>query len=284
MWGWCCRGFGGKHRERTMNSREVLEAKTVKVLCGCLDEGGTWTQVTTLLGVTECWLWLINCYNAIQMWEASNEISWSSSFILEIRVILCLCVYVVMDLEKLFRRFLWNAGDSAKGKAKVTWSSVCKPKDQGGLGIKPLHKWNEIPNHVIDNEAKDKACWVNSDNKELSFSTKVAWTSLRGNGPQVYWTHYSIWCVVHKIAEKPSNNNVWRILLRLIVSATVYFIWHERNKRNFQDDKRSANVLCKCIEDNIENMLRAMNVKKSNAVLAVAKAWGLQWSQNRLVK
>nr|GFB15503.1 retrovirus-related Pol polyprotein from transposon TNT 1-94 [Tanacetum cinerariifolium] len=30
--------------------REVLEAKT----CGCLDEGGTWTQVTTLLGVAEC--------------------------------------------------------------------------------------------------------------------------------------------------------------------------------------------------------------------------------------
>ncbi|GKA40599.1 RNA-directed DNA polymerase, eukaryota, reverse transcriptase zinc-binding domain protein [Tanacetum coccineum] len=45
---------------------------------------------------------------------------------------------VIHDLEKLFKRFLWNAGDSAKGKARVSWKVVCKPKEQGGLGIKSL--------------------------------------------------------------------------------------------------------------------------------------------------
>nr|GEW19040.1 hypothetical protein [Tanacetum cinerariifolium] len=45
---------------------------------------------------------------------------------------------VINDLEKLFKKFLWNAGDSARGKAKVSWKVVCMPKDQGGLGIKSL--------------------------------------------------------------------------------------------------------------------------------------------------
>nr|GEZ95577.1 hypothetical protein [Tanacetum cinerariifolium] len=74
---------------------------------------------------------------------------------------------VVINLEKLFRRFLWNSRDSAKGKAKVTWSSVCKPKDQGGLGIKPLHKWNEVLlisqlSKLIDRKESLWVKWVNT--------------------------------------------------------------------------------------------------------------------------
>ncbi|GKA97209.1 RNA-directed DNA polymerase, eukaryota, reverse transcriptase zinc-binding domain protein, partial [Tanacetum coccineum] len=45
---------------------------------------------------------------------------------------------VINDLDKLFKRFLWNVGDSAKDKARVFWKVVCRPKDQGGLGIKSL--------------------------------------------------------------------------------------------------------------------------------------------------
>ena len=51
---------------------------------------------------------------------------------------------VVEDLDRLFKRFLWNAGDSAKGKARIAWKVVCRPKEQGGLGIKSLKKWNIV--------------------------------------------------------------------------------------------------------------------------------------------
>nr|GEY86701.1 RNA-directed DNA polymerase, eukaryota, reverse transcriptase zinc-binding domain protein [Tanacetum cinerariifolium] len=51
---------------------------------------------------------------------------------------------VLNELEKLFRRFMWNSGDFARGKAKVAWSIMCRPKDQRGLGLKPLKKWNEV--------------------------------------------------------------------------------------------------------------------------------------------
>ncbi|GKC92280.1 RNA-directed DNA polymerase, eukaryota, reverse transcriptase zinc-binding domain protein [Tanacetum coccineum] len=51
---------------------------------------------------------------------------------------------VIHDLEKMFKRFLWNSGRSTQWKARVAWKLVCRPKEQGGLGIKPLRKWNEV--------------------------------------------------------------------------------------------------------------------------------------------
>ncbi|GKE28644.1 RNA-directed DNA polymerase, eukaryota, reverse transcriptase zinc-binding domain protein, partial [Tanacetum coccineum] len=43
---------------------------------------------------------------------------------------------VVKDLNKLFKRFIWRSGDSTKGKARVSWNMVCRPKDQESLWVK----------------------------------------------------------------------------------------------------------------------------------------------------
>ena len=48
----------------------------------------------------------------------------------------------VKEIEKLMRRFLWNCEDTSKGKAKVSWDSICKPLKFGGLGLRSLRKWN----------------------------------------------------------------------------------------------------------------------------------------------
>lgn len=44
----------------------------------------------------------------------------------------------------MFKDFLWNKGEKKKGGAKVAWKDICRPKDQGGLGLKDLGKWNEL--------------------------------------------------------------------------------------------------------------------------------------------
>ncbi|GJY75851.1 hypothetical protein Tco_0480967 [Tanacetum coccineum] len=38
---------------------------------------------------------------------------------------------------------MWSNGDSAKGKAKIAWKYICRPKECGGLGIRNLESWNE---------------------------------------------------------------------------------------------------------------------------------------------
>nr|GEV72929.1 hypothetical protein [Tanacetum cinerariifolium] len=40
---------------------------------------------------------------------------------------------IIHDLEHLMRSFLWCQCEMKKGKAKVAWESVCKPKLDGGL-------------------------------------------------------------------------------------------------------------------------------------------------------
>ncbi|GJR86979.1 ribonuclease H-like domain-containing protein [Tanacetum coccineum] len=51
------------------------------------------------------------------------------------------------------------------------------------------------------------------------------------------------------------------------IKRSVYYIWQERNKRLFQDEKRTIDELSKGIEKNIESMLKSLTVKKSTAIL-----------------
>ncbi|GJW51000.1 hypothetical protein Tco_0092351 [Tanacetum coccineum] len=56
-----------------------------------------------------------------------------------------------------------------KGKAKVSWDSICKLKDQGGLGIKNLQEWNEVLLikqlwNVVSKKSTLWVKWVNSEN------------------------------------------------------------------------------------------------------------------------
>ncbi|GJY19322.1 hypothetical protein Tco_0390813 [Tanacetum coccineum] len=45
---------------------------------------------------------------------------------------------VIYDINKLLKGFLWNQGDISTGKAKVAWNKICRPKSEGGLGLKDL--------------------------------------------------------------------------------------------------------------------------------------------------
>ncbi|GKD44979.1 RNA-directed DNA polymerase, eukaryota, reverse transcriptase zinc-binding domain protein, partial [Tanacetum coccineum] len=84
----------------------------------------------------------------------SMQVYWGSVFLLP--------KAVVIDIEKLFKRFLWNSGESCKGKAKVAWKDVFKPKDQGGMGFKSLEVWNKtlLVKHLWNVASKKESLWV----------------------------------------------------------------------------------------------------------------------------
>nr|XP_043611998.1 uncharacterized protein LOC122583683 [Erigeron canadensis] len=53
-----------------------------------------------------------------------------------------------------------------KGKARVAWKDICKPKEQGGSGIKDIKKWNEVLLirqfwKIMENKGSLWARWVN---------------------------------------------------------------------------------------------------------------------------
>ena len=51
-------------------------------------------------------------------------------------------VSIARSLEKIIRDFLWPNNGVTKGLHWVKWGDVCRPKRQGGLGIRPLCQMN----------------------------------------------------------------------------------------------------------------------------------------------
>jgi hypothetical protein len=62
----------------------------------------------------------------------------SSFFCSGISEIFILPKRVIKNIEQKFNRFLWNENIAGGAKAKVSWTDICLPKKEGGLGLKRL--------------------------------------------------------------------------------------------------------------------------------------------------
>ncbi|PKA50162.1 Putative ribonuclease H protein [Apostasia shenzhenica] len=51
---------------------------------------------------------------------------------------------VLVEIEKLIRRFLWSGNLTLNVAHLVAWEHVTKPKNAGGLGIHCLEEWRSI--------------------------------------------------------------------------------------------------------------------------------------------
>uniref|UniRef100_A0A7C9AA13 Reverse transcriptase domain-containing protein n=1 Tax=Opuntia streptacantha TaxID=393608 RepID=A0A7C9AA13_OPUST len=70
---------------------------------------------------------------------------------------------IAHQLERIMRDFLWNSNSSCNGLHWVNWDEVCRPKQEGGLGIRPLRVMNEaLKTKWLWRFAKeDNAMWKN---------------------------------------------------------------------------------------------------------------------------
>ncbi|KAJ9536738.1 hypothetical protein OSB04_un000123 [Centaurea solstitialis] len=72
---------------------------------------------------------------------------------------------------------VWTQGDSSKGKCKVAWSMVCRPKDCGGLGFRRLAVWNRA--------LLAKNLWAIISNRSCLW---VDWVRLYALRDSQFWT------------------------------------------------------------------------------------------------
>ncbi|GKC02761.1 RNA-directed DNA polymerase, eukaryota, reverse transcriptase zinc-binding domain protein [Tanacetum coccineum] len=95
---------------------------------------------------------------------------------------------VIDDIEKTFKGFLWNKGDLQKGKAKVAWKDVCQPKQNGGLGLKPLKSWNNalLIKHLWNVANKKDSLWVKWINT-VKLKGMIVWEMEKQNNDSWLW-------------------------------------------------------------------------------------------------
>ncbi|KAK4383913.1 putative ribonuclease H protein [Sesamum angolense] len=129
----------------------------------------------------------------------SLNVYWAMAFILP--------KGVIRAVEKKMRNFLWK-GNSAVGYPKVAWSDVCRPIEEGGLGIRDIlalnkalmsrHLWNVIQNN-------QSSIWV----KWISH-THLRHKSI-GNGESFSLWHdpwHSLGSLIRRFPRGPSRTNI----------------------------------------------------------------------------
>ncbi|GJV73508.1 RNA-directed DNA polymerase, eukaryota, reverse transcriptase zinc-binding domain protein [Tanacetum coccineum] len=127
---------------------------------------------------------------------STMQIYWASVFLLPKNVI--------YEINKVLKGFLWCQGKLTKGKAKVSWGNICKPKEQGGLGIKDLELWNEV--------LLVKQLWNVILNKNTLWVKWVKFESLKGK---------SIW----EINAQSNSSAGWKEMLKLRDKIRKHVLW-----------------------------------------------------------
>ncbi|GKB50094.1 hypothetical protein Tco_0900847 [Tanacetum coccineum] len=76
------------------------------------------------------------------------------------------------------------------------------------------------------------------------------------------------------MAAKFHNRSINSVLSKIVLGAVVYYIWQERNKRQFTNERRNVDDLSKIILDTVRLKLSSIKVIKTVFVEFVETEWG----------
>ncbi|XP_071695705.1 uncharacterized protein [Rutidosis leptorrhynchoides] len=192
------------------------------------------------VGVIDCKEIIEKIKNRIDNWR-TKHLSYAGMLQLIASVLSSMHIYwasvykipntVIIEIEKIIKGFLWNHGDSIRGKAKVSWKVVCTLKNQGGLGLKPMQEWNneslwynwvnlvklkgksiweiedkqsdswgwkqllllrdKVRNHVAE-DIDGSVKWITNKGNKVPYKTSQAWVDLTASTITVPW-HHVVW-------------------------------------------------------------------------------------------
>ena len=135
------------------------------------------------------------------------------------------------------------------------------------------------PNDVM----KCVFCKLNQDSHEHLFFqceyTKKVWTEMQKLIDKRFSFNWHR--IIDEFTQLKANKSIWSVLRRLVLGATVYFIWQERNTRIFKSNERTEDVLIQNIMDSIKWRIMSFVVKDNENVKAVEKKWNVQLRRSR---
>ncbi|GJX13048.1 hypothetical protein Tco_0204806, partial [Tanacetum coccineum] len=108
---------------------------------------------------------------------------------------------------------------------------------------------------------------------ECPFSQQV-WNQVKGVAGLAS-SNASIYDIIDDIIPFAARKTSKSVIAKLVVAATSYFIWQERNGRLFKNMKRTVNQVVECIMNTVRLKLMSCRLKKSRSACDIVKAWKL---------
>ncbi|GJW60012.1 RNA-directed DNA polymerase, eukaryota, reverse transcriptase zinc-binding domain protein [Tanacetum coccineum] len=139
--------------------------------------------------------------------------------------------------------------------------------------------WNKV------DELKCPLCFVVKDDHNhlffgCDFSSRV-WRFFKGL-MRFESVPDNLYAAFDYMSSRPITKSIWCIIQRLVLGATVYFIWIERNSRIFQQQSRSIEDMCAIIRENVRLRLLSLKIKRSKHSLEAARIWNFNVMQEVL--
>ncbi|XP_022030979.1 uncharacterized protein LOC110931895 [Helianthus annuus] len=119
-------------------------------------------------------------------------------------------------------------------------------------------------------------CYENHDSHdhlffECKFSSKI-WNKVRQKvgmddvAPK--WEEIVEWLLVRANSKSAAN-----YVSRILVAATAYFIWQERNARLFKNQMRPPDHLCQVVINTVRYKLTGVRLKRTDKVARLLQEW-----------
>ncbi|GJY19326.1 reverse transcriptase domain, reverse transcriptase zinc-binding domain protein [Tanacetum coccineum] len=108
---------------------------------------------------------------------------------------------------------------------------------------------------------------------ECPFASDV-WNRMRGLAG-LNASNSNIYDIIHDIMPFVKRRTSESVVAKLVVAATAYYIWQERNWRLFQKGKRKVDQIVDCIKTVVRLKLLSCKLKKSKSGERLARLWDL---------
>nr|GEW99994.1 hypothetical protein [Tanacetum cinerariifolium] len=166
-------------------------------------------------------------------------------------------ITVINEINKLLKGFLWNQGETAKGKAKVAWINLCRPKDQDLYDTR-LKEDLALRDMITNGQWN----WPEELYEKFPMVTQIACPTLNDETTDKI---VDIWRKVSGIADIDHNGYDLKKIIQSLINAG--------NGNNIRDAKRNCEEVFKCIMEVIKHTLLGITVKDSKAVRDVKDKW-----------
>ncbi|GJT18227.1 RNA-directed DNA polymerase, eukaryota, reverse transcriptase zinc-binding domain protein [Tanacetum coccineum] len=116
---------------------------------------------------------------------------------------------VLKDIDNLLSGFLWCNGELSKGKAKIVWKKICKPKAQGGFLMGEVDqycqvKWEEFLEANAENN--DSRGWKNLLDIRNEIDSSVWYKVGNGKNTSIWFDN---WCDLGPLFRIISNRSLY---------------------------------------------------------------------------